>query len=71
MNEKKGSALGALIKFFVVMVTIFAAIAGISIAVYKTLKKQINKKPKEEDGDLEIAVMALDEDEEEKEENLD
>lgn len=71
MNEKKGSALGALIKFFVVMVTIFAAIAGISIAVYKTLKKQINKKPKEEDGDLEIAVMALDEDEEENEEKLD
>ena len=63
MNEKKGSALGAIIKIFLVLVTICAAIAGISIGVYKALKKQINKKPKD-DKDLEIAVMALDDEEE-------
>lgn len=70
MNEKKNSALGAIIKIFLVLVTICAAIAGISIGVYKALKKQINKKV-DDDKELEIAVMASDDEEEDDEIKLD
>lgn len=69
MKEKKTSVLSVFIKIFAVMVSICAVIAGISIAVYKVLKKQINKKPQEGD-ELEIAVLANEDDEENKEEEV-
>ncbi|MBQ7353809.1 MAG: hypothetical protein IJW54_07415 [Clostridia bacterium] len=68
MKEKKTSALGVLIKIFAIMVSVCAVIAGISIAVYKAVKKKINKKPAEDDADLEIAVIASDDEEEKTEE---
>ena len=68
MKEKKTSALGVLIKIFAIMVSICAVIAGISIAVYKAVKKKINKKTNEDEGDLEIAVVATDDEDEEIEE---